>query len=66
MVQSAKDDVPTNPSADNQWDEDTPTEEKFSELYAMADKLKISLLGTQRPGIGCVFRSMAVAKRVGE
>ncbi|KAL8691174.1 MAG: hypothetical protein Q9218_003549, partial [Villophora microphyllina] len=55
----------TDPSLNKQWDETTPKEEQFKELYKIIDGLKGSLLTTIRPNIGPVSRSMAVAKRVG-
>lgn len=55
----------TDPSVAKQWDTETPMHQQFEELYGIVDKLKISLLTTQRPGVGPVSRSMAVAKRVG-
>ncbi|KAL9580164.1 MAG: hypothetical protein Q9212_004655 [Teloschistes hypoglaucus] len=55
----------TDPSLSKQWDETTPKEEQFQELYKIIDGLKGSLLTTIRPDIGPVSRSMAVAKRVG-
>ena len=65
MVQSAHEDVPSDPSIENQWDNETPKKEQFQDLYKIADGLKVSLLGTNRSGIGPVFRSMAIAKRIG-
>ena len=65
MPQSAQADVPSDPTIENQWDNTTPKKEQFADLYAITDALKVSLLGTQRSGIGPVFRSMAVAKRNG-
>ncbi|KAL8637159.1 MAG: hypothetical protein Q9228_005544 [Teloschistes exilis] len=55
----------TDPSVSKQYDESTPKEEQFKELYKIIDGLKGSLLTTIRPGVGPVSRSMAVAKRVG-
>ncbi|KAL8729851.1 MAG: hypothetical protein Q9181_004856 [Wetmoreana brouardii] len=55
----------TDPSVNKQWDETTPKEEQFKELYKIVDGIKSSLLTTNRPGVGPVARSMAVAKRVG-
>ncbi|KAI4254277.1 MAG: hypothetical protein LQ352_003193 [Teloschistes flavicans] len=55
----------TDPSVSKQWDETTPKEEQFKELYKIIDGLKGSLFTTIRPGVGPVSRSMAVAKRVG-
>lgn len=58
-------DSKTDASVAKQYDSETPMHQQFEELYAIADKMKISLLTTQRPGVGPVARSMAVAKRVG-
>ena len=58
-------DVPTDPSVTKQWDNETPKKQQFEELYKIADGLKVSLLGTYRADVGPVFRSMAIAKRVG-
>lgn len=55
----------TDPSVSKQWDETTPKEEQFKELYKIVDGLKSGLLTTIRPNVGPVSRSMAVAKRVG-
>ena len=58
-------DSKTDPSVAKQWDNDVSTEQKFEDFYGICDKLKIGLMGTLRPGIGPVHRSMAVAKRTG-
>jgi len=55
----------TDPSVAKQYDNTTPKEEQFKELYELIDGKKISLLNTYREGIGAVGRSMAVGKRVG-
>ncbi|KAL8831851.1 MAG: hypothetical protein Q9170_005114 [Blastenia crenularia] len=55
----------TDPSVSKQWDESTPKNEQFQELYKIVDGMKSSLLTTIRPDVGPVSRSMAVAKRVG-
>ena len=55
----------TDPSVAKQWDDETPTDKKFEDFYAIADKLGVGLLGTPRDGVGPVARSMAVAKRSG-
>lgn len=55
----------TDPSVAKQYDHDTPMHQQFSEFYDMAGKLKIAMLTTQRPDVGMVSRSMAVAKRSG-
>ncbi|KAI4245256.1 MAG: hypothetical protein L6R40_002613 [Gallowayella cf. fulva] len=54
-----------DPSVNKQWDETTPLEEQFKDLYKIVDGLKGGLLTTVRPGVGPVSRAMAVAKRVG-
>ncbi|KAI4148105.1 MAG: hypothetical protein L6R39_002886 [Caloplaca ligustica] len=58
-------DTKTDPSVATQWDESTPKNEQFNELYSIVDGMKSSLLTTIRPNVGPVSRSMAVAKRVG-
>ena len=58
-------DSKTDPTVAIQSDNDVSFEKKFEEFYAIADKLKVGLLGTLRDGIGPVHRSMAVAKRTG-
>nr|POE88037.1 protein bli-3 [Quercus suber] len=55
----------TDPSVARQLDNEASQEEKFTDLYAIADKLKIGLLSTYRQGTGPVTRSMAVSKRSG-
>ena len=55
----------TDPSVSKQWDESTPKDEQFKELYKIVDGLKSCLLTTIRPNVGPVSRSMVVAKRVG-
>jgi len=54
-----------DPSVVKQWDDDVAVDTKFKDFYDIADKLKIALFSTYRPGIGPVSRSMAVAKRTG-
>lgn len=56
-------DSKTDPSV--AWDESTPKDEQFKELYKIVDGMRSSLLTTIRPNVGPVSRSMAVAKRVG-
>lgn len=41
-----------DPSVTKQFDGETPTDQKFEDMYAIADKLKIGMLGTYRPGVG--------------
>lgn len=55
----------TDPSVSKQWDDQTPKEEQFQDLYKIVEGLKAGLLTTIRPGIGPVSRSMAVARRTG-
>lgn len=54
-----------DPSVSKQWDETTPKEEQFKDLYKIVDGLKGGLLTTIRSGVGPTSRAMAVAKRVG-
>lgn len=44
-----------DPTVAKQWDDQTPTEQKFEDMYAIADKLKICMMGTARPGLGVRF-----------
>jgi len=55
----------TDPSVAKQYDDETPKDQQFKDLYELIDGQKISMLSTYRPGIGPVGRSMAVAKRSG-
>ncbi|MCJ1443643.1 MAG: hypothetical protein MMC23_004143 [Stictis urceolatum] len=54
-----------DPAVEMQKDTKTPKEEQIQDLYKMADHLQFCLLATQRPNVGSVSRSMAVAKRLG-
>lgn len=55
----------TDPSVSKQYDSETPMDKQVQDLYSIVDGLKIGLLGTYRPGVGPVARSMAISKRVG-
>ena len=55
----------TDPSVSKQWDTETPKKEQLQDFYKIADSLKVCLLGSNRPGVGPVHRSLAVAKRDG-
>ena len=46
-------------------DTQTPIQQQWAEFYKAVDSMKIGLLGTYRPGIGPVARSMVVVKRNG-
>lgn len=54
-----------DPSVTKQYDTETPVDKQISEFFGFVDKLKVGLLTTQRPGVGPVSRSMAVARRTG-
>lgn len=41
-----------DPSVMKQWDNETSVEKKFEDMYAIADKLGICMMGTARPGLG--------------
>lgn len=41
-----------DPSVVKQYDDSTGTEQKFEDMYKIADKLKIGMLGTYRSGVG--------------
>lgn len=55
----------TDPAVSKQFDNETPKDQQFTDLYKTVDGLKVGLLTTIRSGIGPTARSMAVAKRVG-
>lgn len=55
----------TDPSVTKQYDNETPKDQQFKELYEIIDSDKITLLNTYRKGTGPVGRSMAIAKRQG-
>ena len=55
----------TDPSVSKQYDNDTPKDQQWKELYELIDSDKITLLNTYRKGTGPVGRSMAIAKRQG-
>ena len=55
----------TDPTVAKHYDTDTPKPEQISDLYSFIDKQMACLLTTQRPDVGPVARSMAIAKRVG-
>ena len=55
----------TDPSVSKQYDNSAPVETQITDFYSIVDGLKVGLLGTYRPGVGPVHRSMAIAKRVG-
>ena len=41
-----------DPVVAKQWDDDTPTDGKFEDFAAMADKMKIGMMGSLRDNIG--------------
>ena len=41
-----------DPTVAKQWDDDTPTEEKFKDFEKIADDFKVVMMGTLRDGIG--------------
>lgn len=41
-----------DPTVAKQWDDDTPTEEKFKDFEKIADGFKVVMMGTLRDGIG--------------
>ena len=55
----------TDPSVQKQYDNETPKDQQWKELYEMIDGKKISILSTYREGVGPVGRSMVIAKRSG-
>lgn len=55
----------TDPTVAKQWDDQTPKTQQWHEFYETVDQLKIGLLVTNRPDVGPVARSMAIAKRSG-
>ncbi|KAL8797278.1 MAG: hypothetical protein Q9195_000431 [Heterodermia aff. obscurata] len=58
-------DSKTDPTVARQWDDETPKKEQVDDFYKIVDSLKTGLLSTNRPGVGPVARSMAIAKRDG-
>lgn len=42
----------TDPSVAKQYDDSASLDQKMKDLYAICDGLKISILGTYRPGVG--------------
>ena len=58
-------DSQTDPSVAKQYDNETPKDEQWKDLYNIIDKKNITMLSTYRDGVGPVGRSMAVGKRVG-
>ncbi|KAK5946578.1 hypothetical protein PMZ80_000721 [Knufia obscura] len=54
-----------DPSVSKQYDNETPKEQQWKELYELIDSDKITMLNTYRKGVGMVGRSMALAKRNG-
>ena len=58
-------DSKTDPSVAKQYDTSASSTKKLEDLYKLTDDLSIGLLGTYRPDIGPVGRSMATAKRDG-
>ena len=58
-------DAQHDPSVTKQYDTSTSSAQKLQGLYELTDSLSIGLLGTYRPNVGPVGRSMAVAKRSG-
>ncbi|KAI9724558.1 MAG: hypothetical protein M1812_000626 [Candelaria pacifica] len=55
----------TDPTIAKQLDTTTPKHDQIEEFYKTVDGLKIGLMSTNRPKIGPVSRSMAIAKRQG-
>ncbi len=41
-----------DPTVNKQWDDKTPTDQKFEDMYAIADKLKFCMMGTARNNLG--------------
>ena len=58
-------DSKTDPTVARQWDDETPKKEQIDAFYKIVDSIGTGLLCTNRPGVGPVARSMAVAKRDG-
>lgn len=55
----------TDPSVAKQYDNETPKEDQWKDLFKFIDGQKVTLLNTYRKGTGPVGRSMAIAKRDG-
>ncbi|CAF9928022.1 MAG: hypothetical protein HETSPECPRED_006731 [Heterodermia speciosa] len=58
-------DSKTDPTVARQWDAETPKKEQIDDFYKIVGSLNTCLLCTNRPGVGPVGRSMAIAKRDG-
>ena len=41
-----------DPTVNKQWDDETPLEKRFEDFAAIADGLKIGMMGTLRNGVG--------------
>lgn len=54
-----------DPSVTKQYDNETPKDVQWKELYELIDGKNITILNTYRNGVGPVGRSMAIAKRAG-
>lgn len=55
----------TDPSVAKQYDNKTPKDEQWKDLYKIIDGKNISMLNTYRKSTGPVGRSMAIARRQG-
>lgn len=55
----------TDPSVAKQYDDKTPKEDQWKDLYAIIDGKNVTMLNTYREGVGFVGRSMGVARRQG-
>lgn len=42
----------SDPTVAKQWDDETPTDQKLEDMYKIADKLGVCMMGTARPGLG--------------
>lgn len=58
-------DANSDPSVAKQYDNKTPKDQQWKDLYSIIDGQKITLLNTYRKGTGPVGRSMAIARRQG-
>ena len=50
-----------DPSVMKQWDNETSVEKKFEDMYAIADKLGVCMMGTARPGLGVSVTTLVLA-----
>ena len=50
-----------DPTVAKQWDNETPLEQRYEDFAAIADKLKIAMMGSLRDGTGVCQQRMHLA-----